>query len=330
MRRLCGGAGGLAGLALITGCLGPRVDDEPVGGDILPPGSEVPSGYDDPDLAAEIDEYDGVDRLVPLLTGFAGGAPAHWWDFGPTVDFAAPIYSLRRRTTEGDLEGIGHPNIFDAIPGDPGYSPYWAMWFVEVTEAYGGEVLPSLAALQQAQRDGLVLAPDPQGYAVNCPVVAEDVTLEQGGDRPPWPPNAGGYYRGVHLQYYDFGPMPLVDGVHVPDADLYVLRREGGEPLREPARGVDMTGDGDIRDANDIFARPPGDPDATPLCRTVSVTVPSTYGSIDTYASDAMADATAAGDLFEPGPERTPVAGAVVAYTVTDELRNCPFQPGGN
>ena len=61
-----------------------------------------------------------------------------------------------------------------------------------------------------------------------------------------------------------------------------------------------------------------------------SVTVPSTYGSIDTYASDAMADATAAADLFEPGPDRTPVAGAVVAYAVTDELRNCPLQPEGN
>ena len=329
MQRLYRGAGALAGLALITGCLGPRVDDEPVGGgNILPPGSEVPSGYDDPELADDIDEYDGVDRLVPLLSGFAGGAPAHWWDFGATVDFAAPIFSLRRRNTDGDLERIDHPNIFDVIPGDPGYSPYWAMWWVEVTDAYAGEVLPSLAALQEAENAGLVLAPEQQGYAINCPVVHRDVTLEQGGALPPLPPDAGGYYRGVYLSYFDFGGMPLVDGVHVPAADLYVLRREGGEPLSEPARGVDMTGDGDIRDANDIFALPPDDPASTPLCLTVSVTVPTGYGSIDTYASDTMADATAATDLFGPGPERTPVAGAVVAYAVTDELRNCPYQVG--
>ncbi|HTM22520.1 MAG TPA: hypothetical protein VL172_18490, partial [Kofleriaceae bacterium] len=100
--------------------------------------------------------------------------------------------------------------------------------------------------------------------------------------------------------------------------------REGGEPLSEPARGVDMTGDGDLADSNDVFALPPGDAGGTPLCRTVSVTVPTDYGSSDTYADDGMADATDAGDLFDG--DGVPIAGAVIAYQATDELRNCPFQ----
>jgi hypothetical protein len=312
--------------ASTAACLDPQVSDQPPGGlGILPAGSELRSIHDDPLLDARIDEQDGVGRLVALQTGFAGGAQVHSWDFGPTVDFAAPIFALRRRNAGGGLDPIaGHSNIFDVIPGDPGYSPYWSVWFVEVTDAYGGEVIPSVAALQEAERIGLVNAPELQDVAVNCPVVHRDVRLDQGDGVDPAPPNSSGYYRGAVVAYYDFGPMPLFDGVHVPAADRYRLRREGGEPLHELERAVDMTGDGDVRDSNDLFAVPPGDPDATPLCRSVSVIVPAAYGSIDTYGSDAMADATSAADLFDP--DGAPVDGAVIAFAVTEELRNCPYQ----
>jgi hypothetical protein len=44
--------------------------------------------------------------------------------------------------------------------------------------------------------------------------------------------------------------------------------------------------------------------------------------SIDTTGDDTMADLRAASQLFAPAP----VAGTVVGFRVTDELRNCVAQ----
>ena len=102
----------------------------------------------------------------------------------------------------------------------------------------------------------------------------------------------------------------------------YRLHREGGEPLSEPFRGVDLTGDGDTADSNDVLDLPAGDPWPSPLCQRVEVAVPSTTASIDTSHDETIAELTAAAQLFAPGP----VAGTVIGFQVTDDLRNCPVQ----
>jgi hypothetical protein len=104
---------------------------------------------------------------------------------------------------------------------------------------------------------------------------------------------------------------------------VLVLRREGGEPLSEPARGVDMDGDGDTRDTNDLFAAANGDAGYTPLVSVVNVTVPADTKSIDTTQDQTKADLQSASDLFSSG---APVEGKVIAVQRTGELRNMPLQ----
>ncbi|HVV82737.1 MAG TPA: hypothetical protein VHE35_06635 [Kofleriaceae bacterium] len=313
----------LAGAAAVTsaGCLGPQVGDEPGTGDaVLPAGSVLPSVDDDPALADQIARFDGVDALIPRISGFAAGAPIHTWDFGPAPDFAAPVYFVVRHTADG-FEPVGHPSLVDSLPGDPGYSPYWIAYLVFVTDAYAGEVIPSVAAIDEAVARGLVERPMVQPFAVDCPIVASDVRLELGAGQPPLAPPSHFNVKGRTAAYYDLGLMAL-DGVRVPETTRYLVRREGGEPLSEPVRGIDMTGDGDLTDSNDIYDVTPGAPAPTPRCRTVTVAVPADTRSIDTTSDETMADLRDARQLFAPGP----VAGTVVAYAVTDEVRHCVVQ----
>ena len=308
--------------AIAAGCLGPQVDDDLGPGDaILPPGTVLPSIDDDPAAAAAIAEHDGVDGLIPRLTAFAAGGPVHTWDLGPAPAFAAPVYRLVRRTATG-FEGVAHNTLVDSLPGDPGYSPYWGMYLVVVTAAYQGEVIPSVAAIDEAVARGLVERPVAQEFAVDCPIVAGDVTLEVGGGQPPLPPPRRFNVKGHAVAYYDFGLMALDDRVRVPEVRRYVLRREGGEPLNESIRGVDLTGDGDVADSNDVYDRTPGQPQPVPRCRIVDVAVPAATSSIDTTRDETMAALRDADQLFAPGP----VTGTVVAFSVTDDVRHCVLQ----
>lgn len=312
----------LVPLLVAGGCLDPLVSDVPTPGNaVLPPGTVLPSIDDDPEAAGDLAEYDGLDGVVPLITGFADGMAVRTWDLGPAPAFAAPIYQLVRRTAAG-FTPVVHNTLVDALPGDPGYSPYWGVYRVVVTDRYQGEVIPSVAAIADAVDRGLVEPPIALDLAVDCPIVGSDVTLEVGGGQPPLPPRARFNVKGRTVAYYDLGPMVFADRVRVPETRRYQLRREGGEPLSEPVRGVDLTGDGDVNDSNDIYDRSPGEARPIPRCRTVTVAVPAATGSIDTSHDETMADLRGADQLFAPGP----VAGTVVAFTVTDLVRHCVIQ----
>jgi hypothetical protein len=315
-------------VAACSGCLEPRVSDElPTPGLLLPAGSEVPGLASDPVLAAQVDANDAVDRLVPLSSGFVGGGQVLFWDFGPAPDNSAPLIFLRQPTDDDSIVLLPHPPILDVIPGDPNYTPFWAIWHVDVTELYAGEVIPSLQALQEAQELGLVVMPEQRPAYLNCPVVHPDVRVEVGAGNEDAAPSPA-FYRGLQVDLVNFAFRPLLaDLTHVPVAELYVLRREGGDPLSELSRGVDMTGDGDTNDSNNLFQFARGDDPYTPLSRIVSVTVPADYMSIDSYASEAVADARADEDLFDTDSDPpTPRTGAVIAVERTDELRNLPVQ----
>jgi hypothetical protein len=310
---------------LLVSCLEPRVSDDVDRSHlILPAGSPVPALDEDPILGPRIAAQDGVEGVVPLLSGFAAGLPVRYWDFGPAPALAVPLYVLMARGAGGELAPVGHPAIIGQIPGDPGYSPFWAIFAVEVTAAYAGELLVSVSALQEARGRGLVGRPEARGLVVNCPVVAGDVLLEVADGRPPVPPAGRFYYEGREGRYFELGATG-VEGVEMPSADAYVLRREGGEPLSEPLRGVDMTGDGDLRDTNTIFAAWRGAAGYTPLARLVQVVVAAGTRSIDTSGDDRTADLRARDDLFTDAG--VPVAGTVVAHQTTAALLNLPQAP---
>jgi hypothetical protein len=312
-----------APLLLAAGCLDPLVADTPAPADtILPAGSILPAVDDDPELLEELEEYDGVDELVPRITAFAGCATVHTWDLGPAPAFVAPIYFLVRRT--GDtFTPVAHNTLVDALPGDPGYSPYWASFRVVVTDRYAGEVFPSVASLDEAEARGLIERPAAQPFALDCPIVAGDVRLEVGGGQPPLAPQRHANVKGRTVAYFDFGPMTVADdGVHVDEVRRYQVRREGGEPLSEPVRNVDLTGDGDTGDSNDVYERAPVEARPVPRCRTVEVAVPADTASIDTSHDETLADIVSADQLFTPAP----VAGTVLAFHVTDDVRHCVIQ----
>jgi hypothetical protein len=308
---------------LVPACIEPRVSDEPgLPGLILPPGSTVPSAHDDPVIERQIDMNDGVGDEVLRVNGFASGESVTYWDLGPAPDFAAPIFVLFRAGEAGELEPIDHPPIIDAVPGDVGYSPFWAAFALVVTDDYQDEVLTSFAAVQEAEQLDLVEPPELLDVGFNCPVVASDVTVEVGEGQPPLAAQSQFFWRGMTVHYYDFGRFALEEDADVPVSPRYVIRREGSEPLSEIARGVDITGDGDVNDTNDVFAQRFDEPGFSPLCATVEVAVVVDTPAIDSSGDETMSSIRAATDLFDPDaiPDR------VVAFEETEDLRNCPQQ----
>ena len=318
----------VAALAL-SGCIDPLVsDDVPPGDLVLPAGADVPlaSGA----LAAQIAANDGVDAFIPLRSAFSGGAQIHYWDLGPTTRVAAPIWVIVKEDPDGNFVAgdktyapVGQGNIVDAVPGDPGYGPFWLFSVVPVTERWDGELFTSVAAVEVGVASGLLEPPIPVGRAFNCPIVASGTRLDRGPGLEPRAPDPG-YYRGVIVTYFAFGGAPVDNLGEVATAPVYQLRREGGEPLDEVYRGVDMTGDGDHLDSNDLFAASLGDDGYTGLVRGVEVVVRSDYRSIDTSGDDADADLTDAAQLFTAADEPDP--SWVVAVYPQDEVRNRPVQ----
>lgn len=302
---------------LLAGCLDPLVSDEIAAATlILPAGTPVPSALDDPEVVAQITAADGLAGIVPRQTAFVGGQRLFVWNVGPAPAVASPLFVLAKRNAAGDLEKIAHPTVIEAIPGDPRYSPFWAVFYVEVTADYRGELLTSFAAISEAVDRGLVRRPAAQTFAVNCPIAGPDVRLEVGPGMTAGP-SAAFYYEGTTVPYFDFGPMPLVDGSVVPEARRIVVRRTGEEPVSEVSRHVDVTADGDTIDTNDILEGAPGITAATPRMRTVSVAVPAGTALIDTSRDETVSDLTSSTQLFAPGP-----TALVVGYTPTDEIAN--------
>lgn len=312
-------------LAALAGCLGPLVSDDVVGASlILPPGSTVPSIDTDPVLAAQIAANDAVGDFVPRISAFVHGKRVFYLDFGPAPPVAIPFLTLATKDEAGNLVAIEDvPSILDAVPGDPGYSPFWLEVLVPVTEKWKGEVFTSFDAVLQGQEEGLLGEPVPQAKYYNCPVVASTVRVDKGPGEEPRAPSPC-YYRGFVTHYFHFGSEDLAgaDDPAVPVEDVYLLRREGGEPLSEPMRGVDMTGDGDTFDTNNVFEVGLDDEDYTPLWRVVDVVVPADYASIDTSKDETVAAFTSVDDMFQ---DEVPRSGKVVAVSPREMLVNCPI-----
>ena len=86
-------------------------------------GARIASVEDDEVLLQRIGNNDGVDALVPLHTGFAGGREVLYWDFGKASSRATPVWLFRRHGAGGAAVEIDHPELIDSVPGDSNYSP---------------------------------------------------------------------------------------------------------------------------------------------------------------------------------------------------------------
>lgn len=291
----------------------------------------VPSIYDDPALAAQIEESDEIDDVELRFGGFVHGVEAYYWSIGRVGPQTMPLYQLCARTQTEECAPIDHPPIVDLVPGEDGYSPFGRVHSVRVPPSWHG-LLTSFEEVEEAVAAGEIDAPIATTRYLHCPIAARTAQLEIGADQI-IAPDATIYVRGMEARCFDFS---AVSGPGVLEADgtmivrnIYVLTREGETgPLAEAPRMEDLTGDGDMVDSNNVFGVGLDDGDYTPLWRIVRVTVPAEYASIDTYLDEERADYTSATDMFQIAPDYTitPVTGRIVDFTMTDIVFNCPLQ----
>jgi hypothetical protein len=316
----------------LNGCLSPLAEDEVVEKQddtlLLPGGTDILSLPNDPAIDLQVDENDGVERLVPLIGGFAQGEYVRYWDFGPAPRTVAPVWVFGTADEDGGLVKLeNHPVLFDVAPGDAAYTPIWQVYAVFVTDAYDGELITSPAAIDEAQIKGLVKEPVPVPMYVNCPVVHPDVRLQVDDTEEAREPIIC-FYKGKRCYYFDFAPAltPAEPYEDFPVQNMFVLRREGGEPLSEPLRHVDMTGDEDTLDTNDIFTHGVASATYTPLVYIVETVIPADAGSIDDSSGETEAEFQDSEQLFDESSEGIDPREPVVAFEEGHTLLNRPQQ----
>jgi hypothetical protein len=239
---------------------------------VLPAGSRVPRAENDELLAKQI--ATGTSARGPevsLLTGYAGGREILYWDLGTASDSAKPIWMLTRGG-----KPLTHFPIVDSLPGDSSYGPMRVLFTAEVTAQYDGELLTSLAALEDAVELGLVREPKREGTFVSYPIVPRDLVLLR-PDEPPIEPREL-YAKGVIAHYLPLSmPAPL-KGPSAPSATAYLLQRQNElSQLDEGARQLDLNDDGDQNDTNTIFDLEAGSEPSSGLWSALLVTVPAAY-----------------------------------------------------
>ena len=316
----------------IVGCIGPLVSDEVPPNEAFFPSEESVARLDErPSLAAQVKAADGVDDVILRRSGFADGKRIWYWNFGPAPLEHIPLYYLAHTGEDGKLTQVpGHLPIIDSIPGSPGYSPYWTVLFLPITDKWNGEQITSFEAIQRARDQGLIEKPVDTGLYANCPITHPDVRLDRGPDKehgqPIW-----FYYRDIRVPGFTFEVLerPDLESGTIPLSQVFILRREGGEPLAEPLRGVDMTGDGDTNDANNIFRYNVGEEGYTPAWRLVEIVVPAGYESIDTNKDETKAQYMSWSDMFEEASEHgyKPIPDKIIALKPNELLLNCPIEP---
>ncbi|MEO7730259.1 MAG: hypothetical protein ABIY55_04755 [Kofleriaceae bacterium] len=213
---------------VLTACLGPRVSDTPgASTHLLPSDATVPSVADDSELADQVQTNDGIDDAafivagdqLGLSTGWSAGAEVHYWALGPAAVTLSPIYQLY------DQAGmrLPHPALVDALPGDPGYTPFHTLNRVVVTDAYQGELITTVAALADAIDLGLIDDPEPTNTFVASPLVLPGTRAERG-------PGATSEAEIVYARGYEAGMLRFGDELalrgrgQLPTAQVSFLR----------------------------------------------------------------------------------------------------------
>lgn len=304
----------------LIGCLEPLVDD----------GIDPTRVFGDPTL--ELEQIPHVEAApdhnqrsahfateTAYIRGYADGRRVWYWNVpGPNVDFIVPMYILVDRS--GNETGRW---IFDALPGDGGYSPWWRKFIVRVTERYDGEKIWSRAAIDLGVELGLLEPPEATPYVYDFPIVSRftKTATEDGvfvGTSTAW-------YRNQRVSFIEFTEAKnvAVGVTEFPKYPVYVLQRiNEAAPIYEYATGVDLDGDGRLINSNNIFA---GDVDAmrySPLWYAALVRVPADYVSVETTNEVSW---TSEASLYEDAERTRPLPGVTVTPD-RESLVNCPIQ----
>ena len=153
---------------------------------------------------------DGGDEPVEfkLVKGWYKGEEVVYYDFGMNTPLGAnltvataPIYVFTNGTNADGSPAFveGQHNIVTVVPGDPGYSDLWQVNIVSVDDDYEADSIKSKADIDAA---GLTVTP--MELYVNCPIVPEGSTFENGETL------VQGWKDGEAVFYPDFGMNPPV------------------------------------------------------------------------------------------------------------------------
>ncbi|HUQ02704.1 MAG TPA: hypothetical protein VM261_09430 [Kofleriaceae bacterium] len=307
---------GLGALCVSACALEPLVDDGAGASvHVLPPGAEVPRVDEDPELVHQITVHDGLDDgaladamgVIARKTGWAGGVAVKYWSFGPATKTGAPVYVL----VDGNGVGVDHPYLFDTVPGDPGYSALRRVIHVPITDAYHGERLTTLRALDDAIELGLVEPPVPSGTWFNAPMVPPGTTLEVGLGKPPVAPAevyADGYRVDTFVFGGDRGVQPLRNGA-VPNAQASMLR-EGSNVAFVAAPVFQLP----------VPAAPPTmASNYTPLCIRVEVRLGDGIVAADIHGDADLFTRSMTGSI-------TATTHNVASFEISERIENWPLQ----
>jgi hypothetical protein len=311
---------------LLAGCLDPQVGDEidpaRIFGDPNLLAAQLPHVEDNAELVARVEQFPAG---VVYARAFANDRAIWYWRVPPPVsDFIVPFFVL----VSADGVPLERP-IIDVIPGDAGYSPWWRVVTVKVTDRYAGEHIWSREGIDLGVRLGLLEEPVPTDTVVTCPVVRRDVRVQVDSAgtsvEPTW-----AIYRNQRVSWVEFRSDITVPATErrMPIAPFYTFQRiDEPHTLVEVDAGFDLNGDGVINASNNIFQYDISEVGYTPLWYPILVRTVPDFVSIDTATTAADLEFTDDEDFV--GPVYNVVTSDRVIpplMEMRNQIENCPIQ----
>ena len=183
----------------------------------------------------------------PFITQSFGpdGNVVRYYNFDVQPDVPATVYRL---THPGPHEAIaGQLDIVDVLPGDPTYSDFFRIAWVEVPETY---VVGTAKSYADIARSPTVL----DTKVIDCPVVPKGSTANEGDGVAPAIATQL-FYRGVTIDCLRFGePLAVTSAEKVPTSPIYVTF--GTEGFKQ---------EGSTPQTHNVVLSVPGDIDYSPL-----------------------------------------------------------------
>ena len=279
------------------------------------------------------DSKSGFVTNAPLVAGFSKGEIAWYWLVGPTNSVFNPAYFFNFQSG-GPVTGQ-YP-IIDVKPGDTGYTHFWKVFNVTVSDNYVPNTIKSLPTLQRAQQSGLASITDSK-KVINAPLAARNVKITVVNGEPQF---LQAWYRGQVTTMAVFETN--LPNSNVAQLSIWLIQRHSDScPLLEALCNKDLNHDSDIKDSNDLIDTTPGQSGYSPLWAVSILHVsdgylangfpapfpqnPATLKTQGVFTS--MADAQADRSLATPAYVDLSVGDKGVTFT--GNLVNCPALPLG-
>lgn len=200
----------------------------------------------------------------PFITqGLApDGSIVRYYNFDVQSPKPATLYRL---THAGTREAIaGQLDLVDTLPGEPGYSDFWRVAWVEVPDDYKSNTITNAEELR-----GRGLTATLTASVIDCPIVPRGTTAHEAtGVKPPAPTEL--WYRGDRVSCLAFGdPLILDTNDLVPTSPIYVTFTKPGA----------FRAEGTTPQTHNVVMSVPGDVEYSPLW-AVHIYAPAAFDTV--------------------------------------------------